>query len=519
RSYEIPFLSPAAVSDKNQIFPDDLLVSVRQGHVTLRSKRLNKQVIPRLSTAHNSNGGLPLYRFLCDMQRVNSRSTLTWNWEKLSQQPFLPRIQYKHIILAKAKWFIRYKDLSVDQAVKPNDAQLRLYLTSHALPRYFCLTEYDNELVLDSEQAIDRQIMLQHLGKEGQLKLTEFLSTVNQCFLREANHCYANEVLLPLRNSKARQPADHALSVSEWPTRSFSPGSEWVYLKLYGGTKYSDQVLTDVLLPLIMQWRQRGLIQQWFYIRYADPQYHLRVRFRLAAKQADYLGMLLSEVHTVLTPLLTQGRLHKIQLDTYERELERYGPANIENSEALFSHDSLATASILALLGGDEGETYRWLLALRGLDELLNDFGLELLKKQQFLQYLSQVFFQEFKGDKALTVQLDKKYRHESLRIHRFLDPKQDASQGIEEAAQYFVQRSQNWQPIIVSIQAQYPNGLLETDKGRNLLFSYVHMYLNRFILSQPRVHELTLYALLYKYYTAQLAKGKAASMAGQVED
>ncbi|WP_188563913.1 lantibiotic dehydratase [Hymenobacter frigidus] len=514
RAYEIPFLSPATVPAENQLPVQDLLVSVRQGRVVLRSRRLNKQVIPRLSTAHNYMAGLPIYRFLCDLQKDNSYSGVNWSWGNLAEQAFLPRVQYKNIIVAKARWLIRRERLTgaLGQPKVSLENLLRGYLASHQLPRWFCLAEHDNELLIDSEHPAALQLLLHQLEKTGQLKLTEFLATPDQCFVGGPNQRYANEVLLPLRNPGARPPKALALPVAQPLTRQFAPGSEWVYFKLYGGTKSMDQLLTEAILPLAEQWQARGIIRQWFFIRYTDPNFHLRIRFQLADNRPELLATVMQELPAALAAALAHGRLHKIQLDTYVRELERYGAANIEYAEALFSHDSLATARVLNLLGGDEGETFRWMLALRGLNEMLNDFGFELPQKQQLLDQMSRSFFQEFKGDKPLQVQLNEKYRKESRRLQSFLNPAEDVANGIEEATQEFADRRQNWSSVIVAIRAQYPEGLLATEAGYSLLFSYVHMYLNRFVLSRPRLHELTMYTLLCKCYTAQLAMRKSSS-------
>jgi thiopeptide-type bacteriocin biosynthesis protein len=513
RAYEIPFLSPATTPAENQIPVQDLLVSVRQGKVVLRSKRLNKQVIPRLSTAHNYSTGLPIYRFLCDLQNDDTYPGINWHWATLSEQAFLPRVQYKHLIVTKARWLVRRERLvpnPAQPADKSLEAQLRWYLASHQLPRYFCLAEHDNELLIDSEHPAARQLLVQKLEKSGVLRLTEFLPQPEQCFVGSAAQRYTNEVLLPLYNAAGRQAAPTAPPVAELPTRQFAPGSEWAYFKLYGGTKSLDKLLPEVLLPLAEDWHGRGLIRQWFFIRYADPRFHLRVRFQLASDNAASLATLMQELHAALTPALAHGRLHKVQLDTYVRELERYGAATMALAEDLFGHDSLATSRILNLLGGDEGESYRWLLALRGLDELLTDFDFSLPQKQQLLDRLSRSFFKEFNGDKTLQVQLNEKYRQEGRTIQLFLNPAEDSATGIEEATQVLADRRRAWRPTIQAIQAHHATDQLAGEAGYSLMFSYVHMYLNRFMLSRPRLHELTLYTLLGKYYTAQLARSKA---------
>ena len=76
RPYEIPYLSKPAVEAPFQLEISDLMVSVRQKKFVLRSKKLNREVIPRLTTAHNYTltGAMPIYQFLCSLQSQGKRS-------------------------------------------------------------------------------------------------------------------------------------------------------------------------------------------------------------------------------------------------------------------------------------------------------------------------------------------------------------------------------------------------------------------------------------------------------------
>lgn len=60
--------------------------------------------------------------------------------------------------------------------------------------------------------------------------------------------------------------------------RTFAPGSPWLYLKAYTGTASADHILTDTVGPVIEQLRESGVVDHWFFLRYADPEHHLRLR-------------------------------------------------------------------------------------------------------------------------------------------------------------------------------------------------------------------------------------------------
>jgi hypothetical protein len=70
RDYEIPVLGRSGADAAHQLPPDDLTVTVWDGRVVLKSKRLGKEVIPRLCSAHAfpNPTNIGLYRFLGFLQ-------------------------------------------------------------------------------------------------------------------------------------------------------------------------------------------------------------------------------------------------------------------------------------------------------------------------------------------------------------------------------------------------------------------------------------------------------------------
>src|SRR6185436_11110603 len=132
------------------------------------------------------------------------------------------------------------------------------------------------------------------------------------------------------------------------------------YAKLYTGHATSDQILTEVIAPLVAgeaegrEGRDGREAPPWFFIRYSDPHWHLR--FRVHGDPAWLYGELLPKLTAQARAMLDDGRLWKLQLDTYEREIERYGGATgLELAEQLFGADSACVVDILGMLAGDAG--------------------------------------------------------------------------------------------------------------------------------------------------------------------
>ena len=206
----------------------------------------------------------------------------------------------------------------------------------------------------------------------------------------------------------------------------------------------------------------------------------------------------LAGLHAALQPYLASGLVHSLKLDTYERELDRYGATNIENSETLFYHDSEAAVAILALLEGASGDDLRWQLAIKGVDTLLTDLQFSLAEKRELLEQLSRGFLAEMQGSmRAPKDFLKYKYRQHRGAIAALLTTP-DAY--LEPALHQFVLRSEHLRTCAEHVLS---SGL---DRYK-LAGSYVHMFLNRFLRSRQRLQEVVIYDMLHEHYKSVIAR------------
>ncbi len=523
RKYEIPYLGKSALPADHQIGLQDLLVSVRNGKIILRSKRLNKEIIPRLSTAHNySFNALPVYHFLCELQtQYFEKSGVYFDWGVLQgESKFLPRAEYKNIVLARAKWKLTKTDFSVLlEDTKPEyEALVAEWLKKWNLPQHVVLADGDNELFLNLHESFSIKILAGAIRKREQILLEEFIFDTANCLVtNQQGQGHTNEfIAILLKNpNPAEQPAGKNSSArpgqpvtEEMPVqRNFSIGSEWLYYKIYCGIKTADNLLGNVLKPLTEELIRKKLIEKFFFIRYADPQSHIRIRFQL--NNLASIGPVIALADKYLHPYQQQGLIHKLQTDTYSRELERYGSNSMELSESLFNIDSQVTLNLLDLTGGEAGEEIRWQFALRSIDELLDNFQLDFTSRLLFLEQLKNSFTKEHGGSKELKLQLDTKFRNVRKKVEDILNRELDAEREILPLIELLNWKTEQVQPLANQILALQKQGNLRLPL-EDLLASHIHMMINRIFKARQRTFEMVVYDLLHRYHKSQEGRKKS---------
>lgn len=518
RAVEIVYLGLSGAPRSAQLPVTDLLVSVVGERVVLRSQRLGCEVVPRLTSAHNfSARSLGIYRFLCAMAGQEG-SPAGWTWGALERLPFLPRVRWGRVIFARAQWRLTDAELRALGKVAGDGADARratmaamsALRADRRLPRWVVLADGDNELCvdLDNELCVDSFV---HLVKaRSHATLLELLPAPDQLCVAGPEGTFAHELMLPFARGAASPAtiAAPASATSSAVPRRFPPGSRWLYAKLFCGEATADTILREAIAPTVEEVRAEGLADGWFFIRYNDGGHHLRVRF--TGEPARLLGDVWPRVAARLEPLLATGACWQVQLDTYERELERYGgPAGIGLCEQIFTADSDAVLGIIRLISGDEGAIASWQLALRGMDRLLGDFGFDLPGKLALATRCRDGFAAEFGVTTAFQRQLGAKYRTEHAAIASILDAADDDddhpfSPGIALLAA----RSATIAPLAAELRAHADAGRLATSIP-DLVASLIHMFVNRLQLTGQRRQELVLYDLLRRHYEGVIARSR----------
>ena len=204
---------------------------------------------------------------------------------------------------------------------------------------------------------------------------------------------------------------------------------------------------------------------------------------------------------------MANGILSKPQLDTYQREIERYGgDEGMVLTERLFSADSAGALEIIASFEGETDLDARFRLTLRGMDQLLDDLQFTLAEKCTLLINLSAGRKTEFFADARFERQLGEHYRRERLHLESLLDRSVDPSSPFAPALATFKARSERLRPVAEALRQCASAGYLKTSLAE-LAGSFLHMHANRMLRSAARAQELVLYDFLGRLYKGQIAR------------
>ena len=99
--------------------------------------------------------------------------------------------------------------------------------------------------------------------------------------------------------------------------RTYICGSEWLYFKIYSGPKTIEYILIYEIYPLLLTLLQKHKIDKFFFIRYTDTNYHIRLRLHF--ENTDYIGGVLVDFNKILNDYVASHLISSVIIDTYNR--------------------------------------------------------------------------------------------------------------------------------------------------------------------------------------------------------
>ena len=330
---------------------EDLYIGSTPDRFYITSKDGKEELLARAGNVLNYVQAPEPLRLLREITLARYILLYPFNWGSLETKAvFLPRVRLNKCILSPARWNL---DPSLFVKKKPEEIKKKFleWAQTWNLPSRFLLVKGDQHLLFTLTHPLHLEEITLRLAKGESLQLMEEMTSE---WLKSGSGSHAAEFVVPFIKNSAfaypqsdiARPAFEPISIKN---RWFLPGSRWIYLKIYLSEEIENNFLLKQLLPFIDHLKAVYSVKEWFYVRYHDPERHLRVRIHL--EELSQLGNVLSILSERGLHWIEEGVIKKIVHDSYEREIERYGGGElIETVEALFCADSEAICLLLKFL-------------------------------------------------------------------------------------------------------------------------------------------------------------------------
>jgi len=495
---------------------DDVLVTVQHERVILYSKRHGVVVRPYLTCAHAAHSPeLPAaYRFLFAVSCQGVDPLLMWQWgEEIDAILFLPRVTYGLMVLSLARWRLRPVDLSelVNAASSQRMRAIEQLRARFGLPRFVNAPTPTEDRMFDlaNEQVVFEFVELAR--KRGQLELTEVFPEPGCSALRGPEGEFMHEILVPLRRIATRHTSP-ALPYSADLTAQNAAFLDdgWLYFHLMAGPRATESLLMSAVAPTLENHRKRGDIDGWFFVRYADPHPHLRVRVRGNSKL-----LTATVLPDVLHAVSVCGIPAELRLDTYRPEIRRYGGVSaMALAERIFTANTLAVVEAIQHayeLGKAMDPDWRMAFACITTQRLLEQLLVPDQQRAAFLVRLSETALREVAQSQDAIVArrraLSKALRRQRAELMRAIF---DDHPDWREIGTLWTVRMSGASDEVRALKRLEHRGELMRPYV-DVVASVIHMHLNRVFMDEPRHHERVVYEFLHQLNRSQSAKATAA--------
>ncbi len=279
------------------------------------------------------------------------------------------------------------------------------------------------------------------------------------------------------------------------PKRLFLPCDRWVYFKIYCGEITLDRLLINELHNCIEKLNTENLIKSWFFVRYYDPDHHMRLRLEIQKNERGY--EIIKSLNNAIKELVADNFIWKVEISSYDREIERYAWLNYNVSEQLFYIDSICYIRALEYLTNNE---LKFLYNFKASLDFIQIFYPKENDLLNFIKISEASYKQEFEVAKITQKQLSTKYRSMKATIATFLGETNDGNfKMIRETLS------------LKNIEIKKLLNTIDLPENASEKFSFVsshiHMNTNRTFSTNQRLYEMITYDHLYRYYNSVIIR------------
>lgn len=469
------------IEGKNSISIEDIAIGIdsNTNQFFAYSLKLKKRINTNVNSMLNPSFGSDAFRFLRNLFTMGKQNPAYFG-QVLAELEYVytPRIVFEKAIIKLATWKLDISD--IEEIVNSDDWEKRFdqWCQKWNVPDIVYFKRGDNELLLNLQRK-DYKLLLKNLLKKSikeksTIYLSETLDEKNKYWVKNLKgERFANEFVLslyPLQKQKKREVGVKTFcEVEGEKRRMLLPGMEqWIYLKVYVNRYRVDEFIANDMFFFCQELSDKGKLEKFFFIRYKDEAPHIRLRLKCSTYNG--IGELFQMISNWLMVLKERGIIYKAQIDTYEREMERYGGKTvISAAEDFFYENSQYLCRIMQMTRKKQLSYKEEFIGVVTIISMMHSFGMSITEQEKWLSSFidRKTYRKEYLIDKKMIS--DAIYYYETMNQRNMEDLELDQYISKHESA------------LKVYIEEVRKNGNTEIIYNKNLLDSLIHMFCNRY--------------------------------------
>lgn len=258
----------------------------------------------------------------------------------------LPRIKYKNIILFPKTWKIPFSANNLNF----NEYSMAIYdyMKKYNLPNMIVCGLEDRRILLNLTDKRHLKMLYDFSKKNDNVLLYENLfSDKNSPIIGNIGN-YIGEFIFNFSRKIEKDKEMNSLPTyidNEYiSNNSKLPFEDWISLKLYFEEWEQESILVENINKYFRKILLLDNVENAFFIRYKDPESHIRLRIKIK----NYSKNILELLQELINELKSVTTLNKCIWDTYIPEINRYGGLEcIAKAEEVFCSNSILDLSLI----------------------------------------------------------------------------------------------------------------------------------------------------------------------------
>lgn len=270
----------------------------------------------------------------------------------------------------------------------------------------------------------------------------------------------------------------NSINIDDLSVINIYPGGEWLYYNIYVNQNATDDLIIELIENLKKD--DYNLSKPFFFVRYYEEEKQDHLRFRIKV-DPDEVGRIINRLYDFFKNNIY---IRSVSIDTYRREVTRYGYPMILDVEKLFCIDSKIVYEFL-VNSSKVTDLEKIKFCISGIYNYLNCFGFSDERKINFVEIAKTNFFAEFNLDSISKKSLNKAY-NQYLKANFSLD---DVTQEIGDISLY--KERADLCKIVTENKLE--------KKEDDVVWSIIHMFVNKIFSKKQRFYEMIAYDFLFK--------------------